>query len=544
MSPSVTATAPPPFDTYSQYLESIIKERPEYTSELTPFVRYLHEMYNKENYLTQASTIIDISAQATTALTVQHFGFDQDEHRPAASAWPKDFSAALGAVEDGTHTRVVLVDAASKSLDPVLIDIIGLRFDVEPRFFWFHLQSPGFLEQTNRLRGLRLPPSPIGVPFLHLGVRVNTSIFILEKYAIRGSKVNVVLALTDRISRKEMWNAAGLGINSPPGPQLMKRNVTLTSSPARTDEVGVFEDLILSLPHRKIVAAQQNPVLYIFPLIRLQTAWFEASTLAPRAAYSRRNSKLWVSSDSNEDLHALWENLRFSMEVFETSFSNFLHFVSHWSSLAAHPGVLDKDVAEISRCKEAVLQEAQRLDSAIRDTLQLQVGILALLESRRSIEQSKIAIEEGRRVKLLTVLAFVFVPVSLASSIFGMNVQQINHTGTNIWVFIVTAVLLTTTAFFLWGFSSFFVKARKQWQRRPSERIPWRKRLALIWRLARNGHFVWMVRYGALLGLVTNGRNGYKSKRKGFEDGPYMHIKKHFPLNNGIFTPKSSGSSA
>jgi hypothetical protein len=45
---------------------------------------------------------------------------------------------------------------------------------------------------------------------------------------------------------------------------------------------------------------------------------------------------------------------------------------------------------------------------------------------------------------IVTVLAFIFVPISLASSIFGVNVQQINQTGCNLWVFVVTSIVLLT----------------------------------------------------------------------------------------------------
>jgi hypothetical protein len=45
---------------------------------------------------------------------------------------------------------------------------------------------------------------------------------------------------------------------------------------------------------------------------------------------------------------------------------------------------------------------------------------------------------------IVTVLAFIFVPISLASSIFGMNVQQINQTGCSLWVFVITSIVLLT----------------------------------------------------------------------------------------------------
>jgi hypothetical protein len=45
---------------------------------------------------------------------------------------------------------------------------------------------------------------------------------------------------------------------------------------------------------------------------------------------------------------------------------------------------------------------------------------------------------------IVTVLAFIFIPISLASSIFGMNVQQINETGHSIFPFIYTSIVLLT----------------------------------------------------------------------------------------------------
>lgn len=46
------------------------------------------------------------------------------------------------------------------------------------------------------------------------------------------------------------------------------------------------------------------------------------------------------------------------------------------------------------------------------------------------------------QLSLVTVLAFIFIPANLASSIFGMNVQQINKTGHSITFFILTSVAL------------------------------------------------------------------------------------------------------
>lgn len=47
----------------------------------------------------------------------------------------------------------------------------------------------------------------------------------------------------------------------------------------------------------------------------------------------------------------------------------------------------------------------------------------------------------ANRSFLVTILAFIYVPLTTVTSVYGMNIQQINGSGHNIWVFLVTAVL-------------------------------------------------------------------------------------------------------
>lgn len=48
-------------------------------------------------------------------------------------------------------------------------------------------------------------------------------------------------------------------------------------------------------------------------------------------------------------------------------------------------------------CRKLTLQDALQCEVEIRDYLQVEVGRLALLESRKSIEMSDTQIKEGRR---------------------------------------------------------------------------------------------------------------------------------------------------
>jgi Mg2+ and Co2+ transporter CorA len=69
---------------------------------------------------------------------------------------------------------------------------------------------------------------------------------------------------------------------------------------------------------------------------------------------------------------------------------------------------------------------------AIADTL---LSTMSILESQKSIEQSQ-------QVNKLTKLAFFYIPLSFISSVFGMNVMEL-ETNPPIWIFFVTAISFT-----------------------------------------------------------------------------------------------------
>ena len=69
------------------------------------------------------------------------------------------------------------------------------------------------------------------------------------------------------------------------------------------------------------------------------------------------------------------------------------------------------------------------------------VSTLALRESRRSIEQS-------RSTKHLTQLAYIFLPLSLSTSAFGMNIVELQNIP--LWVFFATAGVSLVSSLILW----------------------------------------------------------------------------------------------
>ncbi|KAL8951915.1 MAG: hypothetical protein Q9222_002134 [Ikaeria aurantiellina] len=176
------------------------------------------------------------------------------------------------------------------------------------------------------------------------------------------------------------------------------------------------------------------------------------------------------------------------------------------------PAWLDNPALIILERESAQLvAQSRRLEAEVRDVLQLQSGSSALEETKKSIELSTLQIEESRRLKIFTILAFIYVPLNLATSIFGMNLQQLNANGQPLRVFIITAVL----ALFFTGAAWFSVDQFNGWttwrhtepthyDHRTRTSFALTVRMSMLWWLIRNGHFTWMRKSGAGLCILIN----------------------------------------
>lgn len=168
---------------------------------------------------------------------------------------------------------------------------------------------------------------------------------------------------------------------------------------------------------------------------------------------------------------------------------------------------LKKDVAE-----------ADRLESQVRDYMQIQVARLSLQESRNSIEMSNRQMEESKRVKIFTILAFVYVPLNLATSIYGMNLQQLNGSGQSLRKFILTALIALIITGSTWYFVE-VVNSYRNWQDKrtrratdvPAPEYSIIERVAMIIWLVREGHWTWMTKTGAWSRILRNSNKPFRA---------------------------------
>lgn len=87
---------------------------------------------------------------------------------------------------------------------------------------------------------------------------------------------------------------------------------------------------------------------------------------------------------------------------------------------------------------------------------------MTLAMNKATIDESRKAIEQSERLKRLTLLATLFIPLNFSSSLFGMNIDLLGQGKVKFWWFLVVCVPITLTAyiFYLWNFQA----VKKGWK--------------------------------------------------------------------------------
>ncbi|KAL9105477.1 MAG: hypothetical protein Q9227_009357 [Pyrenula ochraceoflavens] len=129
--------------------------------------------------------------------------------------------------------------------------------------------------------------------------------------------------------------------------------------------------------------------------------------------------------------------------------------------------VLKQDVQHFNVKFPKALDHVRLLKANMTTELQTELTKLQIEESRQAMAQAD-------TVAKLTILAFIFIPLSTVSGIFGMNVKEITD-GTRLWQFGVTAgaVVAVTLALVFGGTAlSMMIFGLHRWSRYLWERLP------------------------------------------------------------------------
>lgn len=112
---------------------------------------------------------------------------------------------------------------------------------------------------------------------------------------------------------------------------------------------------------------------------------------------------------------------------------------------------------------QGLLESYEQLHARCVDLSKKCTQGINLAMNQAMIEESSKAIQQSERLKRLTLLATLFVPLSLTSSLMGMNVDLLGQNTVRFWWFFVLCVPITFLAylFYLWDFQD----VRRCWKR-------------------------------------------------------------------------------
>lgn len=231
----------------------------------------------------------------------------------------------------------------------------------------------------------------------------------------------------------------------------------LTSSAILCERISAF----LSENPRRVSEVQHSVILWIFncvvPYLSDLLA-YEISNLSASLEHSSTSSDQHSHSDERQQCIHRCEQKIYSLKACASSTSRQIDQVlSTWT--AGCDGIdagteCDKNEevhSNYKELKERILHFelccSKALDLVLlhknNHTSDLQIELTNL-----QIRENRQAIAQANTVAKLTVLAFVFIPISTVTGVFGMNVQEIVH-GTRIWMFGVTTALVVIATLLL-----------------------------------------------------------------------------------------------
>lgn len=116
---------------------------------------------------------------------------------------------------------------------------------------------------------------------------------------------------------------------------------------------------------------------------------------------------------------------------------------------------------------EGLLEDYEELHIRCNDLLTMCAQGINSGIGKATIEESRKAIEQSKRLKKLTILATLFIPLSFSTSLFGMNIDLLGQSTVAFWWFFVFCIPITLFAymFYLWDPNILRWRLARAWKR-------------------------------------------------------------------------------
>lgn len=475
---SITSTKA--FASYKDYLASIVEEWPEYQD--------LYIRFGKTSGTWHDSILVLEETGCT--LKSQISGRNSFDENHLAT-----LKLSLKACLEDMRTRVVVVLGDNSAG----LEEIGLIYDVDPAFF---LAAPiRWSDAVDESDERHIPISDSPKIFQLPG---KMAAQVLKHRNAAGQELSVGKFDALSTSSKDLINSSAVLVvvymphswrplieDRPPRPHAQ---IDQKNRPPRFIPSGQYiphllkhyQNIMDSWNEDQIQAANIDPLLYIQPYIRLL-----AEDLYTKVSKLRFLHRKFVSSRLEKEEISPLESVAKATEVLCSELDDFDLFIQKFRDR-----VSNTQQGESIDYYQGVLKHGRRITQLSRETLQTNFSLWSIRDSNRSIEEAK-------SLKRLTQLAFIFIPLSFVTSLFGMNVQELSGNGVKLWIFLVTAMCMGCSTILFWR----LLGPIQAWlKRHPSRKKGGR------WSFFRDtieeGYLLGAIKSGAIMGFLTNGRFG------------------------------------
>ena len=141
------------------------------------------------------------------------------------------------------------------------------------------------------------------------------------------------------------------------------------------------------------------------------------------------------------------------------AYSQSLHHMSYQQKAYYMNG--NRDPPSLSKVIAQVMEDLGKLEKELNDEIHLIIGAVTVQDSDANKTQTE-------RATLLTLLAAVYLPLTLVTGIFGMNIREVDEGKPTWWacVIVLAVVAACTVAFYL-AYRHLRAKkrAREEWER-------------------------------------------------------------------------------
>ena len=185
------------------------------------------------------------------------------------------------------------------------------------------------------------------------------------------------------------------------------------------------------------------PFVYLLSCCASETILCKLDRAIKRISFYDIRQPEWASTDKLHELRQHLSALRMSMA--EAEYHVPINVEEFFVKLKQNPrnniyhGRSNRTPRERLR---GLIDEANMLHAFVLETFNTLIGTIAVLDSKENRKQSEENLKQTRQTVLLTSLAIVYPPLSLATSVFGMNLREMTGSGSQVWAFVGTALAL------------------------------------------------------------------------------------------------------